>query len=177
MLIKLHGLSVECGHLVGEHQVVDVEGVGVFSFNGTLDLLKKFGKGSKHYPERIVHSTHAFAPFTPVHSRRVAPAADPCLPLACTRPIHWLPCCAQPYCEQRCVCATCAVDDINNTKLAMFIWPAIAPWIPKHTAAKLRVCGRDYKDMLLRQIAKSELPVVMGGDSNDARWDYMSMSV
>jgi hypothetical protein len=38
-----------------EHQVVDVSGVGMFSFNGTLDMLKRFGKGSKHYPERIVH--------------------------------------------------------------------------------------------------------------------------
>jgi hypothetical protein len=112
MLMRLHALCVERGHLVGEHMIVDVDGVGMFSFNGVVDLVKRFGKGSKHYPERIVH-----------------------------------------------------IDDVNNTSFAMFIWPIIKPWIPKHTAAKLRVAGRDYHQILLAQIAATELPVKMGGES------------
>ena len=120
MLIRQHRLCVERGHLVGEHMIVDVSGVGMFSFGGVLDLLKRFGQSSKHYAERLVH-----------------------------------------------------IDDVNNSRLAMLIWPAIAPWIPKHTAAKLRVSGKDYAPMLLKQIAPSELPVAMGGTSTDERWSYM----
>jgi hypothetical protein len=56
----------------------------------------------------------------------------------------------------------------------MFIWPVIQPWIPKHTAAKLRVSGKDYQGLLLSQIASTELPVIMGGTSTDERWQYMS---
>ena len=81
-------VEFERGHLVGEHMIVDVAGVGMFSFGGVLDLLKQFGKSSKHYAERLVH-----------------------------------------------------IDDVNNSRIAMFIWPAISPWIPKHTAAKLHVSG------------------------------------
>ena len=92
MLIRQHKLCVERGHMVGEHMIVDVSGVGMFSFGGgVLDLLKKFGKSSKHYAERLTH-----------------------------------------------------IDDVNNSRVAMFIWPAIAPFIPKHTASKLRVSGKDY---------------------------------
>ena len=120
MLITQHKLCCERGHMVGEHMIVDVAGIGMFSFGGVIDLLKQFGKSSKHYAERLVH-----------------------------------------------------IDDVNNTKLAMLIWPVIAPWIPKHTAAKLRVSGKHYAPMLLRQIAASELPRAMGGTSTDARWAYM----
>ena len=69
------------------------------------------------------------------------------------------------------------IDDVNNSKIAMLIWPMIAPWIPKHTAAKLRVSGRDYAPMLLQQIAASELPVSMSGTSTDTRWSYMEEAV
>jgi hypothetical protein len=121
MLIRQHALCVERGHLVGEHMVVDVSGVGMFSFGGgVLDLLKRFGKSSKHYAERLVR-----------------------------------------------------IDDVNNSRIAMFLWPVISPFIPKHTASKLRVSGKDYGPMLLKQIGASELPLSMGGTCTDARWSYM----
>ena len=120
MLIKQHKLCVERGHMVGEHMIVDVSGVGMFSFGGTLDLLKRFGKSSKHYAERLTH-----------------------------------------------------IDDVNNSRIAMFVWPMISPFIPKHTASKLRVSGKDYAPMLLKQIAASELPPLMGGTSVDPRWRYV----
>ena len=85
MLVVQHRLCVERGHLVGEHMIVDVSGVGMLSFRGTLELLKRFGHSSKHYAERLVH-----------------------------------------------------IDDVNNSRIAMFLWPVIAPFIPKHTAAPLK---------------------------------------
>jgi hypothetical protein len=121
MLVKTHALCTERGHLVGEHQIIDVDGVGMFSFGGVLDTVRAMGKGSRHYPERLVH-----------------------------------------------------IDDINNTRVAMFIWPAIAPFIPKHTASKLRVAGRAFQETLLAQIAETELPPSLGGACSDARWVYVT---
>lgn len=120
MLHRLHAMCVERGHLVGEHQVVDVSGVGMFSFNGVFELLKRFGKCSKHYPERLV-----------------------------------------------------LINDIMNSRLSLFLWPMIAPFIPKHTAAKLRVSGKNCGPMLRGMIEPSELPPSLGGTCTAERWRYL----
>lgn len=171
MLIKLHGVSVERGHLVGEHQIVDVSGIGMFSFDGTIDLLKRFGKLSVHYPERIVQ-------IDDINNTRVCgwpclPLTALCLPAAvehpravqCTlRRAHTL--------AHTCDCPSPLTD--SSAQVAMFIWPLIQRFVPKQTARKLRLSGKDYQPLLLSQIAASELPPSMGGMCTDLkRWSYL----
>lgn len=56
----------------------------------------------------------------------------------------------------------------------MFIWPLIQRFVPKQTARKLRLSGKDYQPLLLSQIAASELPPSMGGMCTDLkRWSYL----
>lgn len=127
-LTDVQSLQTELGSLRDYRDVLHdtmkglvAQASGMFSFGGgVLALLKRFGRGSKHNPERLI-----------------------------------------------------MINDINNSRLAMVLWPAISPFVPKHTAAKLRVSGRDYRAMLHGLVAPEELPPEMGGTSGDARWAYV----
>ena len=67
-----------------------------------------------------------------------------------------------------------AIDDVNNTRVALLIWPLIRRFVPKQTAAKLRVSGTAYQEALLLTCAPTELPPLMGGTCEDERWAYLS---
>lgn len=65
------------------------------------------------------------------------------------------------------------IDDINNSRIALVVWPLVRPFVPAHTTKKLHVSGTNYQGMLLEQINADALPPCMGGTSADKRWSYM----
>ncbi|KIK53132.1 hypothetical protein GYMLUDRAFT_250563 [Collybiopsis luxurians FD-317 M1] len=52
---------------------------------------------------------------------------------------------------------------INAPWLFSGVWTVIKPWLDKVTVAKIVILGKDYKDMLLAQIPKENLPKELGG--------------
>ncbi|KIK59974.1 hypothetical protein GYMLUDRAFT_244755 [Collybiopsis luxurians FD-317 M1] len=52
---------------------------------------------------------------------------------------------------------------INAPWLFSGVWTVIKPWLDEVTVAKIAILGKDYKDMLLAQIPKENLPKELGG--------------
>ena len=44
------------------------------------------------------------------------------------------------------------------------VWAIIKPWLDEVTVAKIDILGPSYKDALLKQIDKENLPGVLGGE-------------
>ena len=56
--VRLHDLTVERGHLVARHDIINVSNFGVFQWNkACYDLITKVFAGNKHYPECVVKIT------------------------------------------------------------------------------------------------------------------------
>ncbi|KIK59972.1 hypothetical protein GYMLUDRAFT_244752 [Collybiopsis luxurians FD-317 M1] len=52
---------------------------------------------------------------------------------------------------------------INAPWLFSSVWMVIKPWLDEVTVAKIAILGKDYKDTLLAQIPKENLPKELGG--------------
>ncbi|KIK53129.1 hypothetical protein GYMLUDRAFT_250560 [Collybiopsis luxurians FD-317 M1] len=52
---------------------------------------------------------------------------------------------------------------INAPWLLSGVWTVIKPWLDEVTVAKIAILGKDYKDTLLAQIPKENLPKELGG--------------
>ncbi|KIK60005.1 hypothetical protein GYMLUDRAFT_44015 [Collybiopsis luxurians FD-317 M1] len=52
---------------------------------------------------------------------------------------------------------------INAPWLFSGVWMIIKPWLDEVTVAKIAILGKDYKDTLLAQIPKENLPKELGG--------------
>ncbi|KIK50076.1 hypothetical protein GYMLUDRAFT_183206 [Collybiopsis luxurians FD-317 M1] len=52
---------------------------------------------------------------------------------------------------------------INAPWLFSGVWTVIKPWLDKVTVTKIAILGKDYKDTLLAQIPKENLPKELGG--------------
>lgn len=53
---------------------------------------------------------------------------------------------------------------INASWAFSAIWAMIRPWLDEVTAAKIQIVGGGYKEMLLKQIPKENLPKEFGGE-------------
>lgn len=53
---------------------------------------------------------------------------------------------------------------INAPYLFSTVWSFIKPWLDEVTVAKIEILGSSYKDKLLLQIPKENLPKEFGGD-------------
>ena len=53
---------------------------------------------------------------------------------------------------------------INASWAFSAVWAVIRPWLDEETAAKVEILGGEYKEVLLKQIPKENLPKAFGGE-------------
>lgn len=63
------------------------------------------------------------------------------------------------------------VTSINNTWVQLASWKVLRGLVPEDTKKKLRVCGTDFFQTLLDDVAEGELPVRFGGTKRFAWFD------